>query len=376
VKLDAIVSGTSIVGEKSSMEAGIKERNRYRDISWLMPSIDLEKVFSTLGIVVEPKHGNEIRGFCPDHHLYTGHRPSDPNWTINTDTGETFCFTEARGSNLVWTVCRVLNKEPDEAMKFLTGKSADADIAELEMAATMFKASKILKTKEDEKNPKPVRGLDAIAKDIEKKKKMSDAAYQFFIHPPGKKYPTNILRETVDRYKVFERTWGFYADRVVIPYFMKGVLVGFSAIDLLGKDNWQQKHPNEDKYRKVRYPENFQSTECLFGFDDCIQRADPLIIVEGAREVMKLSQEGFTNSVAILGSYVSPTHRRLLTELHPKRIMLMFDGDNAGVEITSRVAESLKTVFAGSRIVKCFLPRGRDPKTLDHNDLLRFVKKT
>lgn len=355
------------------MEAGIKERNRYKDITWLMPSVDLPSIFIKLGVIVEPKHGDEIRGFCPDHNLYTGRKQSDPNWTVNTVTGETFCFTEARGSNLVWTVCRLLKCEPDDAAMFLAGKSTRADMAELEIAAFKVKSAK-LHTLKGDKKPSEIKGLDAIAKDIANRK-MSEKAYQFFLHPPGKKHPTNISRETVDRYRVFERTWGFYKDRVIIPYFIMGELVGFCAIDLLGKEAWVKAHQDqgEKAYKKVRYPENFISTECLFGFDDCKKGEDFIIVTEGAREVMKLTQEGFP-AVAILGAYISPYHRELLSKLSPKKIVLMFDGDDAGVAITTRAAKALEVSYAGDRIQKCFLPRGRDPKTMSRNELLQMLK--
>jgi len=357
------------------MDAGVKERNRYKDVSWLMASIDLESVLLKLGVISEPKKGNEIRAFCPDHHIYTGRKSSDPNWTINTETGETFCFTEARGSNIIWTVCRLLKCSPDEAARFVTGKAAGANMAELEMAAIQFKMTNLHKTKEGLKAADPIKGLDAIEKDT-LKRKMSERGYQFFIHPPGKKYPTNISRETVDRFKVFERTWGFYSDRVIIPYYMMGKIVGFSAIDLLGKEEWQKAHPSQNikEYRKVRYPENFVSTDCLFGFDDCQKNEDFVIVTEGAREVMKLRQEGFS-AVAILGAYISGTHQILLSKLCPKRIILMFDGDDAGVAITTRSAKALEEVFPGNLIQKCFLPKGRDPKTLGHADLLKLIER-
>lgn len=355
------------------MNAGFKERNKYRDMSWLMPSIDLDSILLKLGIIVDQKSGKEVRAFCPDHHLYTGRKPSDPNWVVSKSTGETYCFTESRGSNLVWTVCRLLKCEPNEAAKFLTGKATDGEMAELSLTALKFKQAKLHKQGDEKKEGPAESLLRAVAKEAEIGK-MSEAAYQFFIHPPGKKYPTNISRETVKRYRVFERTWGFYANRVFIPYYMGGAVVGFCAIDILGKEEWLKRHPTQDikQYRKVRYPENFISTKCLFGFDDCEKNAEYLVIVEGAREVMKLTQEGIKNAVAILGAYLSDDHFKLITKLSPKRIVLMFDGDDAGVAITTRVAQSLKRNF---KIQKCFLPRGRDPKTLDHNELIGLMEK-
>ena len=154
-------------------------------------------------------------------------------------------------------------------------------------------------------------------------------------------------------------------------------IVGYCAVDILGKEAWQRKHPSLDEkaYRKVLYPENFMSAECLFGYDDCKKNADFVVILEGSREVMKLHQEGFTNSVAILGAYISDKHRLLLAKLAPKQVVLMFDGDDAGVEITRRTAEALKKNFSGNRVIKCFLPKGRDPKTLCCNELSELIER-
>ena len=358
------------------IQAGIRERERYRDITWLMPSVDLESIFYKFNIVHEVRKGDQIMGFCPDHHLYTGRIPSDPKWTINTVTGETFCFTEGRGSNIVWTLCRMLKKEPDDVAKLLTGKSSDADMAEFQFAAFQCTADRLWQQTDKKNINRPKIGdLEIISRDAESHK-MSESAYQFFMQPPGKKYPTNISRETVDRYKVFLRTYGYYSDRVVIPYYMHGKICGYSAVDILGKEAWHKKHSSQDEksYRKVLYPENFMSSECLFGYDDCQDNAEFIVVLEGAREVMKLTQEGFTNSVAILGAYISDKHHLLLSKKHPKMIVLMFDGDDAGVAITHRTAEALKRNFSGNSVVKCFLPKGRDPKTMDGNELRNIIE--
>lgn len=342
-----------------------------------MPSVDLDKIFSVLGVVTDRVSGDEIRGFCPDHHLFTGRRPSDPNWVINKETGETFCFTEGRGSNLVWIVCRLLGKEPDDAAKFLTGSTNDVELADLKMKASLMAASK-MRNSGNSPEPDPIKGLDVIEKES-KEGRMSERAYQFFMSPPGKKRPTNIRKETVDKFGVFERTWGYYKSRVIIPYYMVGKIVGFCAIDLLGIEEWKKVHPTQDEksYRKVLYPDGFASSECLFGYDDIPVGAD-VFVVEGAREVMKLRQEGF-NAVAILGAYMSPRQKELLLAKAPRRLFLMFDGDQAGAAITRRVADFLKhnDCYRDKNIVKVIPPIGADPKNLDRQqilDLLRLKK--
>jgi hypothetical protein len=243
----------------------------------------------------------------------------------------------------------LLECTPSEAVKFLTGVQGEVDEGKLEFARRRHRRKKIdprLKggVPDDAEERKGVLGLSAIRMDIENRY-VSERLYQFFTHPPGKA-PTNIRRETVDRYHIFERTWGTYANRAVIPFYFKGELIGYCAVDLLGKEEWLRQHPSrgEDDYKKTLYAKGLLSGQYLFGIDDCEKGADVLVLVEGPREVMKLWQEGFTNAVAILGAYLSDKHFELITELSPKRIALMFDGDAAGRAITTRAAERPKNL--------------------------------
>lgn len=355
-------------------EIGIKEGLKYKDIKWLMPSVDVENVLVKLGSEVSQRAGREIISFCPDHHLFVNRRPSHPFWNVNVDTGETFCHTEGRGSNLLWIVCRLLGCGPREAVKFLTGIQGEVDSGKLEMAAYRYALKKSERVEEEDKQI--VKGLESVRQDMANPH-MTEEAYEFFVHPPERKLPTNIFSETVNRYKVFQRTWGQYNSRVIIPFFMRGELVGFSALDILGKRRWVETHPlkTEDDYKKSLYPLNFQSGTCLFGFDGCQKRADMLFITEGPREVMKLTQEGFPNAVAILGSHLSDGHEKLIAELSPKQIMLMFDGNDAGVDITTRAAFKLSRLFQGNSLKKCFLHRGYDPKNMDRAEIEAAISK-
>jgi len=360
------------------VSVSIKDRLKYKDISWLMPSVDVEDVLLKMDSYIDHRAGVEIRAFCPDHHLFTGRKSSHPNWTVNKVTGETFCFTEGRGSNLIWIACRLFDCDPKAAARFLTGSQGEVDEGSLELRAEAHRQSKLSAPRHrpgEEPTPDSVRGLESIHKEIENRR-TSDRMYEFFMSPPGKKYPTNITNETVDRYKVFERTWGSYVDRAILPFFLKQELVGFCAIDLLSKPEWLRKHPlkSEDDYRKTLYPLNFLSGQFLFGFDDCEKGADFLVVVEGPREVMKLWQEGFHNAVAVMGSHMSDRHLELIGELAPKRLVLMFDGDDVGAAITSRVAGKASRVFRSDRIQKCFPPRGKDPKNLCAAELQKLIQ--
>lgn len=350
---------------------GIKERRRYHDIEWLMPSVDVVGALERLGVERISTNGDEVQALCPDHHIYLEREQSHPKWTCNVITGETFCFTEGRGSNLVWTVSRLLDCHPKRAVAFLSGAETEAEMTALLMSGMKSRMSRLRRDKKAER--KPVFGLDDIKRDLESRF-VSEGLYQYFIHPPGKKRPTNINKETVDHYNVFQRSWGYYSNRAIIPFMLDSELVGFCAIDILGERNWLIQHPlkDEDEYRKVLYPKNFRSGEYLFGYEDCEQNPDFLILTEGAREVMKLFQLGYGNSVSVLGGNVGDGHIRLLSRKSPKKIILMFDGDEAGYSFTDKAAEKLSALFV---VEKCLLPFGRDPKDLEEETLKKMVNR-
>lgn len=348
------------------MELSIRDTQRYRDIEWLMPSVDVVGVLEKLGVEEISTHGDEVEAKCPDHHLFTGRDPSHAKWSCNVGTGLTYCFTEPRGSNLVWTVGRLMDCTPREAVRFMTGQ----DPSRLQGAAILGRIGRMRRGRR-KKQRDPVR-LDDIREDLVKRY-VSDACYRFFMEPPGKK-PTNILRETVDRYRVFERRWGYYGNRAIVPFFMHGELVGFCAIDLLGEKRWMVEHPLSDEgdYKKTLYPLNFAASECLFGYDDVEAGCERLLLTEGAREVMKLRQEGF-DALGALKADVGDEQMLLISKKAPKEVALFFDGDRAGWSATDKVAEKLKRVH---RVRKCFLPPGVDPKNLNCKEIDNLIKKS
>lgn len=357
------------------MELGVKQAERFADITWLMEIIDLEASLSRLNIEMTDMNGTNWEGFCPDHYLFKGVAPSDPKWYLNIHTGETFCMTEGRGSNLLYVAARLLKKtgknltgeDCEEAVRFLTGR----DCSEAEIS--FLKSKNLIHRLREEKKTKTIQAKTWIT-EIEagiKSGYLSSKTIKYFLTPPDKQ-PTNIHIETLRHYDVFEKTNGYYANRAIVPIKNKGVIEGFIAIDILGKKRWMETHPNqvEKDYKKTLYPSSetgFSKKNVLFGFDDCEKNADYLILTEGAREVMKLWQEGFKNSVAILGSYMSEEQLMLLTTLAPKKLVLMFDGDRVGRQIAENVFEKSKDLF-NIKVVR--LNEGIDPKQLNREQFL------
>jgi DNA primase len=89
-----------------------------------------------------------------------------------------------------------------------------------------------------------------------------------------------------------------------------------------------------------------------------------LIVVEGYMDVIALSEAGFPESVAPLGTALTEAQIGLLWRMAPEPI-LCFDGDAAGRRAAFRAAEVvLPLLKPGSSLQFAFLPDGLDPDDL------------
>ena len=343
---------------------------RFSDIDWLMSKIDVDEVLDRLGVRIHERVGDEIWAWCPDHHLFTNKEPSHPKWSVNVVTGKTKCMTEDRGSNLVYTVSRLRKCRAEDAAEWMIGSSGMTD-ANLEGT---FRECQRMKAEKTDKPDRTVKWMNDI-NGILKNGSMTARGYGFFMNPPGKK-PTLIEKATVDHFGCVEVRNGFFTDRVVVPFKVRGNLVGFAAIDILGKKEWARRHPTMDaekEYRKVLYPSGFVSRECLYGFDECSVGEPIVCLVEGPREVMKLWQVG-VKALAVLHAGITDEQVNLLAHISPKKIVIMMDGDDAGYEAQRKMYDRL-CPDPFSNVIKGNTPRGYDPKILPTEEIERIVLK-
>lgn len=122
----------------------------------------------------------------------------------------------------------------------------------------------------------------------------------------------------------------------------------------------------EPKYLNSPETGLFKKSDSLYGVHQArrdLRNEGTAILVEGYTDVISLYQSGIRNVVAPLGTALTPGHVRLLRN-YADRIVLLFDGDEAGMRATLR---SLEVVMAGGLTpLVASLPAGQDP-----DDLLR-----
>jgi DNA primase len=89
------------------------------------------------------------------------------------------------------------------------------------------------------------------------------------------------------------------------------------------------------------------------------------IVVEGYTDAIAMHEAGFTNTVATLGTALTPQHLKLLARFTP-RVVLLFDGDEAGQRAADKAADLISVVAAPETgrkadLFVAVLPQAMDP---------------
>lgn len=151
--------------------------------------------------------------------------------------------------------------------------------------------------------------------------------------------------------------YDFFRDRLMFPIFdLHGRTIAFGGRILSNSKN-------APKY--INSPDSiiFKKGESSYGLNiakNSITQKGYSIIVEGYLDVISCHQYGFTNAIAPLGTALTPGQLKRLKRFSNK-VLLVFDGDSAGISATKR---SIELCYAEGMIVKILLlPQGEDPDT-------------
>ena len=155
-----------------------------------------------------------------------------------------------------------------------------------------------------------------------------------------------------------------YDKRLIFPIFnVYGNVVGFSARVLEAK-------PEFAKYKNTSQTMVFDKSRCIYGINQIkalkkTGEIKEIIIVEGQMDVISLYKSGVKNSVACMGTALTPNHARDLKRFTDK-IILCFDGDGAGIKATLRSIDIL--VDAGLNVFVVTIPNKQDPDEYINNN--------
>lgn len=146
-----------------------------------------------------------------------------------------------------------------------------------------------------------------------------------------------------------------FRGRIMFPIFDgNGKVIAFSG--RLFDDQ-----PEAPKYLNSPETEIFLKSDTLYGLDKAkvnIRKKGYSILVEGQMDIIMSHQEGFDNTVATSGTALTIQHLERLRRLSQK-VMMVFDGDSAGIVAAQKSAEFALSIGMESKIA--LLPNGKDP---------------
>lgn len=161
-----------------------------------------------------------------------------------------------------------------------------------------------------------------------------------------------------------------FKGRLVFPILdVRGDPIAFGGRVLPGLDYGDFTPP---KYLNSEEYELYQKTRVLYGLHEAraaVVAADEVLVCEGYTDVMALHQAGVGNAVATCGTAVGTEHFRRLSK-YANRIVLAFDGDDAGRAAARKAFEAAREVDAEAGSGAAFtirvlvLPDGSDPADL------------
>lgn len=176
----------------------------------------------------------------------------------------------------------------------------------------------------------------------------------------GKKLPPSDL-ERLGLVGVNERgRYDFFRDRVMLPVMDRQKrVIGFGGrlLDPEVKDRKYVNSPDSPLFHKK---------EQLYGLHaalDAIRRSGTAVVVEGNFDVLTLHQAGIEEAVAPMGTALTAEQLRVLDGI-AKRIVIVFDGDSAGLRAAKKAIAELAALhnadlITGVRIAR--IETGLDP---------------
>jgi DNA primase len=146
-----------------------------------------------------------------------------------------------------------------------------------------------------------------------------------------------VSKEAIEFFGLGYCSRGLMKGRIAIPiHDERGKLVAYAG-------RWPGDPPEDTE--KYLLPPNFRKSLVVFNLHRVGESAKEagLILVEGFFSVFRLWQAGFSNGVALMGSYLSECQRDLLVAtLGPDgRVILLFDNDEAGRECEAQCLDEL-----------------------------------
>ena len=315
------------------------------------------------------QRGSNFWGRCPFHHEKTA------SFCVNSQEQFFYCFGCHESGDVISFIMHIESLDFNDAVKFL------ADRVKMKLPDVKYDDDKIKEQKAFKqrlldllkdtayfyvKNLKTV-DADKHVEYILKRKFNSETVARFGLGasldfnglPNHLKQKGYTYQEMVASGAVGEkngRYYDFLGGRLIIPVIDQfGNVVAFDGRRIDGA--------KEQKYINTKETQVFIKGKTLFNLNNLKkvkneEGIDNVIIVEGHLDVVTLSQAGFRNVVASMGTALTKDQARILKRYSDK-IIISYDGDFAGQKAAVKGLEILSE--EGLEVKVICMPDGMDP---------------
>jgi DNA primase len=307
-------------------------KQQFVDFRAVKAAVTMEQVLRHYGLLEKMKRsGDSLSGCCPIH---GGTNPTQFRVSISKNCWN--CFSECKhGGNVLDFVARMENTTAHgAALKLIGWFNLEVEPPSEESAPEPERPRQAAKTA-------PRSPARPAAPPPEENKPNKPLGFQLKDLDTNHPYlaERGLNPETIAKFGLGYCAKGTMAGHIAIPiHNAEGKLVAYCG-------RWPGE-PAEDT-PKYKLPAGFRKSQEMFNLHRAILEPDdqPLIIVEGFFDVMKLWQHGCKCVVGLMGSFLSPVQEKLIREhtVSSSQILLMLDEDEAGraacADITARLSK-------------------------------------
>jgi DNA primase len=298
-------------------------KTAFVDFKAVKAAITMEQVLQHYGLLDKFKRGTDsLNGPCPIH---KGSNPTQ--FRVSTSKNIWNCFSECKhGGNVLDFIAEMEQVSIHAAaLKAIEWFNLDPEA----MAASDDKTD----SSEEHEAPacKPVTQRPAAPVVPVVEKSAPNTPLKFRLDKLERNHPylieqRGLTPETIVDFGIGFCSKGMMADRIAIPiHNAKGEVVAYA-----GRFPGE---PGEDT-PKYKLPPGFRKSQELFNIDRAVKEpaAQPLIIVEGFFDAMKLHQHGCRKVVALMGSTLSAAQEELIRQhtSSQSHVIVMLDENEAG----------------------------------------------
>lgn len=298
-------------------------KTKFVDFKAVKAALTMEQVLNHYGLLDKFKRsGDSLNGPCPIH---KGSSPTQ--FRISVSKNIWHCFSECKhGGNTLDFIAKMENVSIHAAaLKAIEWFNLDPET----VASTSEKSEEADEAGESSTPPAP-KPMAKKATVPQEKNTTPNPPLKFRLDKLERSHPylteRGLTQETVVDFGIGYCAKGTMAERIAIPIHNKEGQVVAYAGRFPGE-------PSDDK-PKYKLPQGFRKSLELFNIDRAIKESpdQPLFIVEGFFDAMKLHQHGCRKVVALMGSTMSAAQEELIrTHTNAQsQIVVMLDEDEAG----------------------------------------------